>query len=292
MVAESFNQIFHKTRSSTTEDFDALARQAGHIHFACHGLAEEQKNKHSVFEGALVMADRLLYAEDIRKLPLNAELAFLSACDSGHGRIYREGSVGLPFAFLAAGASSVIATRWAILDKKTAEIVKNFYQHYVGESGKANAARALGKPYGQAECLREAMLFAKSQYPDNPEIWGAFFLVGLPGNIQNSNFTDPLTKFKVDKITRDRFLFRIKEGKMLVTSFGKECHEFAAEEYLEADILVRTVSFAQLKKPGTEQVTKSVFNLTESEKIEIINSLPRRPRVFLKNGQVIIGQET
>ena len=215
---ETVVKLFPQTSSAdltSVKDVKENISQSGNIHLACHGLAYERENEHSVFEGALVMSDRLLYTEDIVGLNLNAELAMLTACHSGKGKVYREGSVGLPFAFLAAGVSSVIATRWKIFDEATHEIVSEFYQHYLGKTYQAKQAKDAGKPFGPAEALREAMLFAKNKYPTKPQAWGAFFLVGLPGRILNQ---EPVTTENLslviwtDADEKYQLQFEFKEG--------------------------------------------------------------------------------
>ncbi len=141
------------------------------LHFACHGSPDERINKDSVFEGALCLTDgnggkEMLYADEIQKLNLKADLVFLSACQTGKGALRREGVIGLSRAFLSAGVPSVIATHWSISDHVTQEIVSDFYTNF------------LDKKMTKAEALRKAILVQRKAHPDNPYLWGAFFLVG------------------------------------------------------------------------------------------------------------------
>ncbi len=269
----------------------------GHIHVSCHGLADEKENEHSVFEGALVMTDKLLYTEDIVNLPLNAELAFLSACSSGKGKVYREGTVGLPFAFLAGGVSSVIATRWRIFDKATPKIVEEFYKHYRGISEEAKHALSAGRPFGQAEALREAMLFAKKTYPTKPQVWGAFFLTGLPGNIQNGeSINRPAEQFMnldssptVWEDEENKFYFYLKEGVVITKLFKKnsekELESSDDKDFPEEKIQVHMTSRAQVKRIG--QIQRQLNNLRPEEKMKLLKSLPCR-KIIIKDDQIII----
>ncbi|MBA3564879.1 MAG: CHAT domain-containing protein [Gammaproteobacteria bacterium] len=65
----------------------------------------------------------------IRKLDLRTELVTLSACETGRGRRVRgEGIIGLPHAFLAAGARGALVTLWRIDDEATAVFMQHFYR--------------------------------------------------------------------------------------------------------------------------------------------------------------------
>lgn len=107
--------------------------------------------------------DGWLTAAEIAALDLNADLVVLSACDTGRGRITGDGVVGLPRAFLAAGAENVVVSLWQVPDAATAELMVSFYQQLTQGQDQANA-------------LRTAMLTTQATYPD-PRNWSAFVLV-------------------------------------------------------------------------------------------------------------------
>ena len=294
IVAEFFEST--SELDPIVEEVKKNMSESGHIHVSCHGLADEKENEHSVFEGALVMTGKLLYTEDIVDLPLNAELAFLSACSSGKGKVYREGTVGLPFAFLAGGVSSVIATRWQIFDKSTPKIVEEFYKHYRGRSKQAKDALAAGKPFGQAEALREAMLFAKKTYPTKPQVWGAFFLTGLPGNIQNDESInrqaeqfanlDPLKVWKEDG--ENNVCFYLKDEIVITKLFKKNSEkelDDSDRDFPEEKIQVYMTSRSQVKRIG--QIQRQVNDLRLEEKRELLESLLRR-KIIVKDDKIII----
>ncbi len=157
--------------NATVEALKKNVSKASIIHFACHGSADARINRDSVFEGALCLTNdqegkELLFAEEIQKLGLKADLVVLSACQTGKGAKRREGVIGLTRAFLGAGVPSVVATHWSISDFVTQEIVSDFY---IG---------ILDKGLTKAEALREAILKQRWEKPDRPDLWGAFFLIG------------------------------------------------------------------------------------------------------------------
>ncbi|MEM8543238.1 MAG: CHAT domain-containing tetratricopeptide repeat protein [Cyanobacteria bacterium P01_H01_bin.119] len=107
--------------------------------------------------------DGWLTAVEIANLELDADLVVLSACDTGRGRITGDGVVGLPRAFLAAGAEQVIVSLWQVPDAPTADLMVAFYQRLF---------------QGQAppQALQGAMAQTQATYPD-PRNWSAFVLV-------------------------------------------------------------------------------------------------------------------
>jgi CHAT domain-containing protein/Tfp pilus assembly protein PilF len=142
------------------------------IHLATHGIFDDLNNSRSL--GAIALApsgadDGLLTAEEIAGLELNAELAVLSACNTGQGRVAAEGVIGLSRAFITAGTPSVIVSLWAIPDAPTAFLMTQFYTGFVQPGSGLNKAQA----------LRRAMLQTMKAHP-KPQDWAAFVLLGDP----------------------------------------------------------------------------------------------------------------
>ena len=96
---------------------------------------------------------------------LNAELAVLSACDTGRGDITGDGVVRVSRSPIAADVPSIVVSLWLVPDAPTAELIEEVYRNW------------LERDMNQATALREAMLAIKTQYP-NPVDWAAFTLIG------------------------------------------------------------------------------------------------------------------
>lgn len=102
-----------------------------YIHFVAHGTA----SRLSPLDSAIVLSKASaeddsfkLYARDIIRFPLQAELVTISACYGAGERSYAgEGLVGLSWAFLRAGAHNVIAALWEASDAPTELLMDNFY---------------------------------------------------------------------------------------------------------------------------------------------------------------------
>lgn len=137
------------------------------IHLATHGLLDDIRQ--TGIPGVIALAptpedDGLLTADEILQLKLKAELAVLSACDTGRGSIRSDGVIGLSRAFIRAGIPSIIVSLWSIPDASTAFLMREFY-HFRNQG------------LDKAQALRQAMLQTKNQYP-HPRNWAAFTLIG------------------------------------------------------------------------------------------------------------------
>ena len=95
----------------------------------------------------------------------DTELVVMSACESGLGDVQNaEGVVGLPKAFLQAGARNVIMSLWSVSNLKSAELMEYFYK---------NIDR--GQDYATA--LRNAKLSMIEKH--HPYYWSAFIIHGI-----------------------------------------------------------------------------------------------------------------
>ena len=135
-----------------------------YLHFALHALVSDQRPERT----ALVLADGRLDLPAIRALDLDADLVTLSACETALGhRLRGEGVIGLPYAFLAAGARGVVVTLWRVSDRAAAHFMEEFYgEIHRGASPEAALRR-----------VRQRRIGARAP----PSEWAAFVLVGGDG---------------------------------------------------------------------------------------------------------------
>jgi len=150
----------------------SLAR-FGVLHFAAHALVDYGQPEQSAIVLSLYdergrPADGFLRMYDVARLRLNAPLVVLSACETAMGRtLAGEGPLTLSRAFLAAGASGVVASLWAVDDAATAELMGSFYE----------ALLRNGQPV--ADALRYAQRKVRSQPRwANPYFWAGFIYTG------------------------------------------------------------------------------------------------------------------
>jgi len=115
--------------------------------------------------------DGLLHKEHIHCLRLMAKpTVVLSGSYTAAGSITEDGIVGLPRAFIAAGAKSVVATMWASQDHSTPLLVAAFHKHLKNENSQAKALRAAMLELQEADAGKFA----------HPVHWAGFTLLGNP----------------------------------------------------------------------------------------------------------------
>jgi CHAT domain-containing protein len=112
-------------------------------HFACHGdfFADAPR------ESGLLLHDEWLRVADIETMRLEAlRLVVLAACwGANAARLPGAVQIGLPFAFLRAGADHVIASLWRVGDEAAVELTRRFYRdlrHHDPVTALAMAQRA------------------------------------------------------------------------------------------------------------------------------------------------------
>jgi CHAT domain-containing protein len=96
------------------------------IHFATHGRLDLNTPHLS----GLMLADgAVLNVYEILGLRLDADLVALSACDTGSGKVTGGNDiVGLPHAFLGAGARALIVSLWPVDDWSTELTMQRMYE--------------------------------------------------------------------------------------------------------------------------------------------------------------------
>lgn len=101
----------------------------GVIHFAAHAVLNERlPGRSAVLLSAGNGEDGLLQARDIERLGLRDSVVVLAACQTAAGdHIRGEGVLSLARSFLAAGARTVVASRWPLRDDESAAFFAAFY---------------------------------------------------------------------------------------------------------------------------------------------------------------------
>jgi CHAT domain-containing protein len=143
------------------------------LHFATHGTLRTDPSDLPAL--ALSQIDRdgrpregFLRAIEIADLDLPADLVVLSGCETALGKeLAGEGLIGLPRAFMSAGARRVLVSLWDVGDRSTAALMHHFYHHLL--AGKLAPAAALRA--AQRAMWQEAQWRA-------PCYWGGFVLQG------------------------------------------------------------------------------------------------------------------
>jgi len=104
---------------------------------------------------------------EIAGMDLPVALVVLSACETAVGpEVQGEGTLGLAWSFLHAGARRVISTLWQVEDERTAALMGRFFE--LLEGGGMPPARA----------LRQAQLEALERPGAAPRDWAGFLFTG------------------------------------------------------------------------------------------------------------------
>ena len=131
-AASFFDGKTFTDESATETAFRKYGTRARILHLAMHAIADDLHPMRSklLFSSSDTLEDGFLNAYELYNLPLNAELAVLSACNTGYGQLARgEGVMSLSRAFSFAGCQAIIMSIWAADDRSTSEIMNSFYQN-------------------------------------------------------------------------------------------------------------------------------------------------------------------
>ncbi|KZV61780.1 hypothetical protein PENSPDRAFT_618743 [Peniophora sp. CONT] len=153
---------------ATVADILGVVDQYPWVHLSCHGAQHNEDATQSAFalyDGPLSLSKLMSVTAD------NAELAFLSACQTATGdKINTDESAHLAAGMLAVGFKGVVATNWAIRDEDAPIIGQAYYRKLLelrstgaigkGQTGAAlalhEAARILREKVGEDQVLRWA----------------------------------------------------------------------------------------------------------------------------------------
>ena len=172
---------YFTAQDATESKFREIASQYRIIHLAMHALVDDDNPMQSrlVFtQNNSGKDDRYLNAYELYNMDLNADLAILSACNTGYGKYVRgEGMMSLGRAFAFAGCPSVVISHWSVDDQATSELMQVFYQGLADGLSKSEAMRKAKLSYLETTGPREA----------NPIYWGSFVVIGDDAPVTSSS---------------------------------------------------------------------------------------------------------
>ncbi|KZV68454.1 TPR-like protein [Peniophora sp. CONT] len=145
------------------------------LHLACHGLQDPKDPLQSAFalhDGPLSLRDLMTTTAD------NAELAFLSACQTAVGdEKIPEESMHLAAGMLAVGYKGVVATMWSIRDDDAPLVVEAYYKKLLGLRASGTLGRA---ETGAAYALHEATKRLREKIGEKEFVrWAPFVHFGI-----------------------------------------------------------------------------------------------------------------
>ena len=165
---------------ATEATFKQYAGQSKLLHLSMHAYAHDKKDDLSglIFtqqtDTTQEEEDGFLHINELYSLPLHAELAVLSACETGIGTLAPgEGIMSLGRAFKYAGCPNVTMSLWTADDQTTSQIIQRFFTHLQERLPKDRALRQAKLHY--LDQARSAQA--------HPYYWAAFVQVGRSSSL-------------------------------------------------------------------------------------------------------------
>lgn len=145
--------------------FEKIAKDYRILHLATHSCPDEEDPNFS----KIFLADEAITNYDLFNYEFNADLAVLSACNTGFGKLVKgEGIMPLSKGFIQAGIPSTVMSLWPVDDCGTSRMMKLLY-YYLDEG------------FSKDEALQKAKLDfvqnANAVY-QHPYYWSAFIHMG------------------------------------------------------------------------------------------------------------------
>ena len=172
VIAGMLNGIANVGALATEYNFKQQSQGAGIIHLASHSLINDEEPLYSklIFDSRNdTIEDGLLHTYELYNMQINADLACLSACNTGIGKYYHgEGIMSLARGFMYAGVPNVMMSLWPVSDQSTRDIMQYFYEGLADGTSKSKALRLAKLRY----------LEQSDPLSANPYYWGGFIFLG------------------------------------------------------------------------------------------------------------------
>ena len=173
-------QIYEKEQASKS-NFFKTANNSSILHIAGHAFLNNDDAELSYIALSDSEEDNQLFISELYALKSNANLAVLSACNTGVGG-YKSGQgiISLSEAFMYSGIPSTVSSLWSAPDQSTKDIMISFY-HFLSEG------------FTKSKALQKAKLeyLSKVENPKlkHPYYWAGFVMYGNDAPIPLKNHT-------------------------------------------------------------------------------------------------------
>lgn len=173
----SISDLFKTRRlfdnQATETNFKEIAGKYSILHLAMHTIIDDQNPLYSRLVFTMPEKnsgdDGYLNTYELFGLPLSGQLAVLSACNTGSGKLERgEGIISLARGFFYAGIPSVVMTLWEVEDHSSADLVALFYKNL-----RDGYATDIALQKAKLEFLEKA-----GQLQSHPYFWAGYVNIG------------------------------------------------------------------------------------------------------------------
>lgn len=176
-ISKLLNSDVYLGKEASKETFLATANTYSMLHLAMHSAINNENSEFSNLSFGTTEEEKLFISE-LYNMSLNADLAVLSACDTGVGNLKKgEGLINVSKAFTYAGVPSTVTSLWKVPDKETSQIMVSFYS-YLKKGEQKNKALQLAK--------LDYLNTVEDRYLKHPFYWAGFVLSGDISPIETS----------------------------------------------------------------------------------------------------------
>lgn len=183
MISKIYQGTVFEGSAASEKTFKTEASKYNILHLSAHTIIDNDNPMYSKLVFSPVSGtkeDGLLNTYELFNMKLGAELAVLSACNTGSGRLQLgEGIISIARGFFYAGVPSVVMTLWSVEDASSARLMELFYKY-------------LHKGLPKDEALRQAKLEFLThcdQLETYPYFWAGYVNIGdnspLGGSYKN-----------------------------------------------------------------------------------------------------------
>lgn len=173
-VASLFGSPPYIGEKASKARFLEIGPQAQILHLSMHGLVHDKEPlySHLAFCNTDSSAEYELYAYELYNMPLKADLAVLSACNTGAGEMQKgEGIMSLSRAFKYAGCPNIVMSLWPANELSSKKLVVGFFEQLKAGKQKDSALKEAQQQY----LYEDRSLPIKKTHPF---YWANFVLIG------------------------------------------------------------------------------------------------------------------
>ena len=183
-ISKILNGDYYFGKEASEKNFKEESSNYRILHLAVHGDLSE-KSEGLIFFSNGEKEDGRLNFEELYLMELDAELAVLSACNTGSGEITAdEGIISLGRAFAYAGVPGLLLSRSEVSDLSTPYIMKFFYEELKAGNRKSEALRK-----AKIRFLNEIA----DEHTKKPAFWSPYYILGDDSPIYDKNDNSLIT---------------------------------------------------------------------------------------------------
>jgi len=167
---------------ATEKNFKDLSSLYQIIHLISHGIIDDNNPLYSripMYPESGDTVDFELQTYELFNRQFSAELAVLSACNTGMGKLQKgEGIMSIARGFAYAGVPSIIMTLWSVQDYSSTRLIESFYGYLRDGNDKAVALK-------QAKI---DFLAGAKPLEAHPHFWAGYVCIGETAPITRSDY--------------------------------------------------------------------------------------------------------